>query len=324
MLQHLLPQAEPPQRVVVVGAGGFIGATIVRQLRAADVRTIALTRSEVDLLAPTGSKQLRALLTAGDSVVFVSAVVPARSTAGLMMNLHMADAACQAFAAVPPAHLVYVSSDAVYADDANPVTERSAVAPSTLHGMMHAARELMLRSEHRGALAILRPSLVYGAADPHSGYGPNRFRRQAASGASITLFGDGEERRDHVAVEDVAALAVRILLRRSEGVINVATGVATSFHDVANLVASHFSPRPAVVSVPRAGPRPRRLHRFFDITDGYKAFPDFHYEPLGAGLARIQREVMSGHDGGRPAERSSHAQPMEMVGQARAPRAGGS
>ena len=48
-----------------------------------------------------------------------------------------------------PAHLVYISSDAVYADEANPVNERSALAPSTLHGMMHAARELMFRGDFR-------------------------------------------------------------------------------------------------------------------------------------------------------------------------------
>ena len=28
-------------------------------------------------------------------------------------------------------------------------------------------------------MASLRPSLLYGIGDPHNGYGPNRFRRQA-------------------------------------------------------------------------------------------------------------------------------------------------
>jgi nucleoside-diphosphate-sugar epimerase len=37
--------------------------------------------------------------------------------------------------------------------------------------------------------------------DPHNGYGPNRFRRLAAGGEEIVLFGEGEERRDHVQVE---------------------------------------------------------------------------------------------------------------------------
>jgi UDP-glucose 4-epimerase len=209
----------------------------------------------------------------------------------MMTNLRMAEAALQAFAAVPPAHLLYISSDAVYADNANPVTEQSPVAPSTSHGMMHAARELMFRTEVKAPFAALRPTLIYGARDPHSGYGPNRFRRQAAEGGPITLFGEGEEKRDHVAVEDVARLAVRILQHRSTGSLNAVTGVATSFSDIAHLVAGNFRPKVEVKYLTRTVPRPHLLHRFFDITNCYKAFPDFHFEPLADGLARVHREV---------------------------------
>jgi nucleoside-diphosphate-sugar epimerase len=151
----------------------------------------------------------------------------------------------------------------------------------------------MFRSEYRGPFAALRPTLIYGARDPHSGYGPNRFRRQAAKGEPITLFGEGEEKRDHVAVEDVARLATRILLHRSTGALNAVTGVATSFHDIAHIVARQFKPAAQVKSVPRPGPRAHLLHRFFDITECYKVFPDFHFEPLDQGLARVHREVFA-------------------------------
>ena len=65
---------------------------------------------------------------------------------------------------------------------------------------MHLVREVMLRSALTAPLAILRPTLLYGAADPHNGYGPNRFRRLAAAGQDIVLFGEGEEQRDHVLI----------------------------------------------------------------------------------------------------------------------------
>jgi nucleoside-diphosphate-sugar epimerase len=290
MLTHQNPTPVAPRRVVVVGAGGFIGSSIVKDMFAAKVPTLALTRQHVDLLAPHGAEALQAKLTPQDAVVFVSAVAPARNVAQLMTNLRMAETACVAFAAVTPTHLLYISSDAVYADEANPVTERSPVAPSTPHGMMHAARELMFRSEYRGPYAVLRPTLIYGARDPHSGYGPNRFRRQALKGEPITIFGEGEEKRDHVAVEDVARLARQILFHRSTGSLNAVTGVATSFHDIAHLVAAQF-PAAEVKTVPRPGPRPHLLHRFFDISACYKAFPEFHFEPLSEGIARVHREV---------------------------------
>ena len=292
MLTHHTATPTPPDRVVVVGAGGFVGSAIVRELDGAGIPTLALTRKQVDLLAPVGVDALAAVLRPGDVVVFVSAVAPAKTVVHLMANLQMAEVACRSFAAAPPAHLVYISSDAVYADDANPVTERSPLAPSTLHGMMHAARELMFRTEYRGPFAALRPTLIYGGRDPHSGYGPNRFRRQAASGEPIAVFGEGEEKRDHVAVEDVARLAGRIVQHRSSGALNAVTGIATSFHDIAGIVAAQFSPPAKVTSVPRPGPRPHLLHRFFDIAECHKAFPDFHFEPLAEGLARVHREAL--------------------------------
>jgi nucleoside-diphosphate-sugar epimerase len=291
-LTHQNARPVRPRRAVVIGAGGMVGGSIVRELEKSDIAALPLTRKEVDLLGSGASDQLKSRLSTDDAVVFVSAVAPAKTSAQLMTNLRMAEAALAAFAAVPPAHLVYISSDAVYADDANPVSERSPVAPSTIHGMMHAARELMFRSEYRGPFAALRPTLIYGARDPHSGYGPNRFRRQAAKGEPITIFGEGEEQRDHVAVEDVARLAVRILLHRSAGALNAATGVATSFHDIAHIVARQFKPSAQVLPVPRPGPRPHLLHRFFDITQCHKAFPDFHFEPLQQGIARVHREVL--------------------------------
>jgi hypothetical protein len=79
--------------------------------------------------------------------------------------------------------------------------------------------EVALRGEYAGSIAVVRPTLVYGLDDPHNGYGPNRFRRLAAAGEGIVLFGEGEERRDHVAVEDLAEL-VWSRVRRLIGMAN--------------------------------------------------------------------------------------------------------
>lgn len=286
MLTHENPFPKNPGRVVIIGAGGFVGSAIRKALLSAAINVLALTRKELDLLAGGATEKLAHLLRPDDSVVMVSAIAPVKTVPMLMQNLTMANTVCAALSQAPIAHLLYISSDAVYTDEANPVTESSACAPSTLHGMMHAARELMLKNSTSAPVAFLRPTLIYGAADPHGGYGPNRFRRQADKGEPISVFGEGEERRDHIAVEDVAALAALMLTHRSHGSLNAVTGVSTSFSDIAQIVAQlHGS---TVKSVPRPGPRPHLLHRFFDITNCHKAFPEFHFTPLAAGLARAR------------------------------------
>jgi UDP-glucose 4-epimerase len=290
MLEHEYETPSKPKRVVVIGAGGFVGRTIVNRLAADGIDTLALTRKELDLLAGGAAAKLGALLQPTDSIVFISAKAPAKTIPMMMENLRLAESVCAALDNRPVAHVLYISSDAIYADDANPVTEASSAAPSTAHGMMHAARELMLRLSTKAPVAMLRPTLIYGIDDPHNGYGPNRFRREAEAGGPIRIFGEGEERRDHIAVEDVADLAALILFHRSRGALNAVTGVSTPFHDIAQQLASAYGV--GLESLPRQGPPPHLLHRHFDIANCYAAFPKFHPMSLSEGLKHL-------HDGAR-------------------------
>src|SRR5581483_10794169 len=136
LLIHGSDTDRPPNRLVVIGMG-FVGAAVARAAAGAGIPVLGLTRREVDLLGPDAAAALLARIRPDDSVLFTSAIAPAKTAYQLVENLRMAEQACQAFAKTPPAHLVYISSDAVYADWANPVTEDSPVAPTTLHGMMH-------------------------------------------------------------------------------------------------------------------------------------------------------------------------------------------
>ena len=223
---------------------------------------------------------------------------PVRFYGALPDNIRMMDAVCRALEMVTVEHAVYISSDATYADSPDPLHERSTVQPDPLHGIMHAAREVMLRTVlPETPLAVLRPSLLYGAADLHNGYGPNQFRRKAFAGEEITLFGLGEERRDHVLIDDVAEIVCRTLLRRSRGTLNIATGTVTSFKEVAEMVASQFDTAPEFGSRPRSGPMPHNGYRPFDPTACQLAFPDFRYTALAEGIAQAHAAERGRSDG---------------------------
>jgi UDP-glucose 4-epimerase len=257
MLTHTYEKPTPPDRVVVMGGAGFVGGAIVRALQAKGIAVRALTRRDVDLLAPDAAERLAALLQPSDALVAVSAIAPVKTPAMLKDNITLAEAIASAVRSRPVAHLLNIGSDAIYADRDGPLDENACKAPGSLHGIMHLAREVML-AEAAGAtpFATLRPTLIYGAEDPHNGYGPNRFRRLAAEGKDIVLFGEGEERRDHVLIDDVAELAVRILLHRSRGALNAATGMVISFRECAEQVVSHLTGRQR--SKARRAPAPCR------------------------------------------------------------------
>jgi nucleoside-diphosphate-sugar epimerase len=284
MLEHLNASPQPPTRVVVIGARGFVGGALVARLARERIPTLALGRSELDLLQPAAAAKLTGMLLPSDSVVAVSALAPVKTTRMLADNMALVLALVEGLAKVPVAHVVNISSDAIYADGPLPLDEGSPPAPTGLHGAMHAARELAFRAEVAAPQAHLRPTLIYGAGDPHNGYGPNRFRRLAAEGKDIVLFGEGEERRDHVWIEDVAEIIARVLAHKSAGALNIATGEVHSFRDIAEQVVAISGTRSAIKGSPRSGPMPHGGYRPFDIAACRRAFPDFRYAPLREGL----------------------------------------
>ncbi len=289
MITHQNAQPLKPERVLLLGARGFIGSEIRRQLEGPGIPVLAPASADLNLAEAGATDRLAALCRPSDSVVMLAALTPdrGRDIATLMTNLAMMQHVCAALGKTGCAHLVYFSSDAVYSPATSRVTDDTPASPQDLYGVMHCARELMARSLAATPVLVVRPTLVYGSGDTHNSYGPNRFRRAAHQDAKITLFGNGEERRDHIHVRDVAALVVRGLLHRSVGTLNAATGVSRSFREIAEITARQFSHRVEIVATPRANPV---THRHFDITGLIKAFPDFRFMTPEAGIAQAHAE----------------------------------
>ena len=285
-------KATKPDRVVIMGAGGFVGRASADQLQADGVKVVALTRKEVDLLAPDAAVRLAAQLTPMTTLVVTSALAPVKNSPMLLDNLRMMQAVIEAVKVKPVAHLVYISSDAVYADSSEPMTEASSAAPASLHGVMHRAREVMLQNELANLPQVwVRPTLIFGPGDPHNGYGPNRFLRLARSGKDILLFGEGEERRDHVFIADVAEIVRRCVLHRATGIINAVSGQVISFQEIAGLAAARFEPRVKVLGTPRVGALPHNGYRAFDASLLARRFPDLKPTTLVSGLERMQASL---------------------------------
>lgn len=284
MLELLNARPEMPRRLVLLGARGFVARACAEAAAAAGIPAIGVGREQIDLLDAGAAERLTGLLRTDDALVITSAVAPCRDAEAMRRNVTMLTTVLRAVSQRPVHHTVYISSDAVYADSAL-VTEGTAAAPSSVHGAMHVAREAMLRGEAADSLAILRPSLLYGPNDPHNGYGPNRFARQAAAEGRIALFGDGADRRDHVFVADLGRLVVEVLLWRGRGVLNVATGRSLPFRAVAELVAACAARPVDIVAAPRVN---AVTHRHFDTAAAIKAFPRFRWTPLEEGVLTLR------------------------------------
>lgn len=275
MLTHVFVREVQPARVVILGANGFASGAIENQLKKRNVNILALSRKDLNLTLPEASKQLTEILKDDDILLFAAAKAPVKNEAMLLENLVMAKTVCDAIRNVSPTQLVYISSDAVYADSDKPLNEDSVKSPDSLHGAMHFAREVMLKNAYAGSLCILRPTLIFGKNDPHNGYGPNRFLRYSNLGEDIILFGEGEERRDHVHVEDLGEIGARVIMRQSYGTLNVVSGTINTFKEIADKVQSLSLNKISVKTSKRIGSMPHNGYREFNQSSLKSAFPDF-------------------------------------------------
>lgn len=288
MLNHAISHPQKPQRVVILGAKGFVGSHLLERLEKEHISYLALGREELDLQRALSVTKLVELLDENDCLVVISAKAPCKNHQMFLQNIEMIKHVCDVLQQKAVKQVIYISSDAVYADSMEKLTEQSLAAPGSLHGVMHLAREQMLQSVvSKESLLILRPSLLYGLNDPHNGYGPNSFYRLAKANKNIELFGNGEELRDHVYIEDVAEIVFQSIMYQSYGIMNITSGYVTSFMDIANMVLKLTNSSSMIKTKPRNVPMPHNGYRAFCNNICEQKFNGYQYQTLAQGLSKM-------------------------------------
>jgi UDP-glucose 4-epimerase len=285
--------------VVLLGATGFLGQAIGAALSRAGAEVHGFSSKTLDLTDRAAFGVLDALAGPASMLIFASAVTPdkGRTIDALDANLQMAMNFGRYLEGHPFGKVVYISSDAVYpmgpmADQV--VTELSAVEPADFYALAKYAGERVLANVCGGAkipLVIVRPTGVYGPGDTHNSYGPNRFISQIGQDGNVSLFGEGDDIRDHVYLDDVAAAVVGLAASDATGVFNIASGESRTFGSVVEQLQA-LSPVPfKVVHLPKSGGTSRRD---FDVSRLREALPDLTLTPFEEGLRRTVAARLGG------------------------------
>lgn len=275
-------------RVILLGGRGFVGANLKEELRSADLNVICVTSSDADLRTPMGATALSGIVRDGDIVVNCAAVVPARDTADVMENVRIVESTLAGLARVQLEQLVVVSSDAVYGDVSGVITAQTPVSADSYYSAMCVVREVAAQETASRATAIIRPAAIYGAGDSHNSYGPNRFIQTGLKDHEITIFGQGEASRDHVHISDVSKAIVHAITSRLDGIFNIGSGSAVSFHDVAKIVREAIGNG---VEIQSAGAESAVTHRYMDLEDIRSWFPMFTPTIIRSGVTRVVDEL---------------------------------
>tara|TARA_B100000767_G_scaffold30410_1_gene26167 strand:+ start:18124 stop:18969 length:846 start_codon:yes stop_codon:yes gene_type:complete len=273
-------------KIVVVGNKGFIGSETYNLLKRKKYNVFGISKTEVDLTKKSSSEKLDKIINDGDTIIFVSAIAPCKELKCIKKNILMVENFIEGVGNKKLKQLINISSDAVYSDSSNKINESSQTNPNSFHGIMHNLRENILNVYFGNILTIVRPTLVYGLNDPHNGYGPNKFRRLIDKDIDITLFGKGEEKRDHVYVGDISLLVEKIIKNKEFGIFNAVSSQVLSFNEIANFQKKIKSSKIKINNTKRIGPMPHDGLRQFSPSKGEKIFKDFKFTKIKTGIKR--------------------------------------
>jgi len=272
-------------KIVILGSKGFVAEETTKVLKQKN-KVVNVSKEDIDLVSDNSAQQLSNIVNNGDTVVFISAIAPTKTIEMFEDNIRIVRNTIKSLETKKVSHMVNISSDAVYQDSESLMDENSMCMQNSYHGAMHLSREVLLNIAFGNVITHVRPTLIYGKLDPHNGYGPNSFQRLVGKNKDITLFGNGEEQRDHVFIEDVANLIGLIVQNRSFGVYNAVSGKVKSFYDIAKLVKENNKSDIEIISTERKSPMPHNGYRAFKKS---KAEVDFNYKftQLEEGLLKL-------------------------------------
>ena len=312
------PGSPNRHRVVVTGAGGFIGRALVSHLARSNCDVLALSRSEPIAKDVTSAVigdyadvgRLQPLFRGYDSVVHLAAlahrsVATHESGAGTVFAPSVAAAASVATAAAAAGvrRLVFVSSIGVNGNrtDARPFSEEDPAHPVEPYALGKMQAETAVRqvaAEHPGLeFVIVRPPLVYGPGAPGN-FG--RLVRAVQRGMPLPLRGV-TNRRSFLGLDNLAGF-IELALRHPDArnelyLLSDGEDVSTSefirrIGQACGTPARLFScPAPLLRFLARVGGREEQLDRLVSSlqVDSGKARAQLGWRPsltLDEGLRR--------------------------------------
>lgn len=242
-------------RVLVLGASGFIGRQLCESLAAGGVDVIGATRRPSKFRSERirnvygtfdTCHQFSVLLAECAAVVHTASSSTPSSSAGdplseLNANLQPTLALLDALQSHPDIPLVYVSSGGtLYGDQTRPPPYGEALppAPRSFYGATKASAELFISAwsaQCGGSATILRPSNVYGPGQyARKGFGviPTAFQC-VANGTPFPVIGDGSSVRDYLYIDDfinACKSALDIGYLNGVTIYNVACGEGVSLN----------------------------------------------------------------------------------------------
>lgn len=266
--------------ILITGGAGFIGSHLTDALLSKDydvrifdnlstgkLSNIPLDNPRVQLIKGdvADATAVKNALIGCSAVVHLAAVASVQASVEDPIGTHQSNFVgtlnlCEAMRHTGIKRVVFASSAAVYGSngEGKAINEETPKEPLTPYASDKLASEHCLnfyRLQHSLEPMVFRFFNIFGPRqDPTSPYSGviSIFAERAQKGLPITIFGDGEQTRDFVFVEDLVDILAQALVAKNiePGAINIGMNQATTLLQMVNILTQITGVNPTVIHAP--------------------------------------------------------------------------
>lgn len=283
-------------KLLITGASGFIGRYAVKaalargwEVDSLDVRADSESRRcDVRLLSRIGADVVLHLAAYSSNAGFADALAEnyANNVMGTWNVLRLAQQC--------GARVVYASSSAVYgqrpADWIRLPDWEGENIPFQMISSHYAKSKLineMMAADFPNTLG-LRIFNAYGAGDELKPIGrqapPTWMQAAKRAGEPMVIYGDGTQAKDFIHVSDVVEIIMRLIESDATGIMNVGTGVATSFLKIAGMCGANMM-KNEIMFKPIPDPESYQYFTRADTTRLLSIIGPYEFESVEEGLS---------------------------------------
>ena len=232
------------KKVIILGHTGFIGKNLLKTIEK-EFEVSGYSSRNFNLTNPLDVKRIAEHFDENTTVIMLAAIKREvqESLNAMRHNIQMTYNIAEALQKKRIEKLIYFSSVTVYGEDRNDknITEKTQINPISSYGISKYTSEKIFSyvcEKNNIPILIFRPSVVFGPGNESEKYRPTGFVRSILETGQITLWGEGEELRDFIYIEDLIKYVKEGIENNVTGIYNLASGNMHSFNEIIGIIKS--------------------------------------------------------------------------------------
>jgi len=234
---------DTPATSIIILGGGIVGTGLIAQVKNLSVNVETIPLRKFGSL----NEILKAKLDSATHVIWAGRDVAFISQPDTNVNDFFHDFLFYLKSRIFPLHVTYISSGgAVYGNaEVFPTPESCVLNPISAYGKGKMLNEFFIQEIAQTnlslSLLVLRPGNIYSFSENDYSY-LSILERAVRSQEGVKTVG-GSQTRDFIYVDDFAAAAISLIIKKNSGVFNIGTGISVSLLTAQSILEDFFCTR---------------------------------------------------------------------------------